>query len=188
MSLTVCAYDDTPNSSDKAWNELSDLTRFNLMYNPTTGLFEAIYGTSYSRGDFGQSLSTEERWQRALLSFGDTLLTAVAGYAVGKATYSAAKFGSQALKKHSISKITTGRTQASNIAGHGIQEQMTMNAAKNGAGRQIMSAKPMADPRYAGQGYQKWEYTTRAASGNKTSVHYMKDSKTNFTWDFKFKN
>ncbi|WP_347815000.1 RHS repeat domain-containing protein [Leptospira noguchii] len=64
-----------------------------------------------------------------------------------------------------------------------IQDQMTLDASKKGAGKNILNN--LDDPKY--KGMEKWEYKTKSKNGKDSVVHYVKDPKTNELMDFKFK-
>jgi len=64
-----------------------------------------------------------------------------------------------------------------------IQDQMALDAAKNGAGQPII--KDLKDPRY--KGMEKWEYRVKSADGKDSVIHWVRDPKTGELMDFKFK-
>ena len=64
-----------------------------------------------------------------------------------------------------------------------IQDQMTLDTAKNGSGEKIIDN--LGDPKY--KGMEKWEYKVKSADGKDSVVHYVKDPQTGNTMDFKFK-
>jgi RHS repeat-associated protein len=65
---------------------------------------------------------------------------------------------------------------------HTIQDQMTMDAAKNGAGQKIIDN--LGDPQF--KGWEKWEYKVKSNEGYDSVVHYVRDPATGKTADFKF--
>ncbi len=64
-----------------------------------------------------------------------------------------------------------------------IQDQMTLDAAKKGAGKEII--KNLGNPKF--KGMSKWEYKVKSSNGKDSVVHYVKDPKTRKRVDFKFK-
>jgi hypothetical protein len=66
----------------------------------------------------------------------------------------------------------------------GLQDQMTLEAAKEGAGIKII--KSLDDPKF--KGMEKWSYTTKSSEGVISEVHYVRDPKTGRLMDFKFKH
>ncbi|MCP4401648.1 MAG: RHS repeat-associated core domain-containing protein, partial [bacterium] len=64
-----------------------------------------------------------------------------------------------------------------------IQDQMTLDAAKQGEGR--LKIDNLGDPRYSGM--QKMELKTTTAGGKKSNVHYVRNPDTGQLMDFKFK-
>jgi uncharacterized protein RhaS with RHS repeats len=66
-----------------------------------------------------------------------------------------------------------------------IQDQMVLDAAKKGYGKQIMKDKELGDSRY--KGMQKMEYKEKSQQDINSVVHYVKDPKTGNLMDFKFK-
>ncbi|CAN7450991.1 RHS repeat-associated core domain-containing protein [Acidovorax sp. LjRoot117] len=64
-----------------------------------------------------------------------------------------------------------------------IQDRMTMEAAKKGAGTKIMDN--MKNERY--KGWEKWEYKVKSADGRDSVVHYVRNPQSGKTADFKFK-
>jgi hypothetical protein len=95
------------------------------------------------------------------------------GWLVGG--YQVAKTGFKSIPEAKIDPWI--RTPAS------IQDQMAMDAAKAGEGRQIMGE--MGDPRY--KGMVKMEYKLKSIEGKDTVIHYIRDPATGNTMDFKFK-
>lgn len=63
-----------------------------------------------------------------------------------------------------------------------IQDQMTLDAAKRGAGEKIIDN--LGDPRF--KGMEKWQYKVKSKSGKDSVVHYVRDPKTGNLMDFKF--
>ncbi len=63
-----------------------------------------------------------------------------------------------------------------------LQDQMTFNAAKNGAGNPII--KNLNDSRF--KGMEKWEYRVKSTTGKDSVVHYVRDPKSGKLMDFKF--
>lgn len=55
-----------------------------------------------------------------------------------------------------------------------LNEQMARQAAGSGEGRVIMDG-PFGDPRFQEPGWQKMEYKTYTADGNKIEIHYMRN-------------
>jgi hypothetical protein len=90
---------------------------------------------------------------------------------------------------------TTEETQASPYSkdDHGlvwtepqtIAEQAAMDAARSGEGK-ISMRGPFGDPKYKNPGWEKWKYGTTTADGNKIEIHYMKNTITGQTDQFKF--
>ena len=66
----------------------------------------------------------------------------------------------------------------------GLMDQMTLDAAKKGAGRTII--RNLGDPRY--KGMEKCSYSVRSTNGVLSEVHYVRDSATGNLFDFKFKH
>lgn len=64
-----------------------------------------------------------------------------------------------------------------------IQDQMALDAAKNGAGEKLPIE--LNDPRY--KGMEKWEYKVKSADDKDSVIHYVKNPKTGKLMDFKFK-
>jgi filamentous hemagglutinin len=64
-----------------------------------------------------------------------------------------------------------------------LQDEMVLEAAKNGAGKPII--KDLKDPKY--KGMEKWEFKEKSAGGKDSVVHWVRDPKTGKTMDFKFK-
>ena len=64
-----------------------------------------------------------------------------------------------------------------------IQDQMTLNAAKRGAGKDLRL--DLKDPRF--KGMEKFSYKVKSANGRDSVVHYVRDPKTGRLMDFKFK-
>jgi len=64
-----------------------------------------------------------------------------------------------------------------------IQDQMALDAAKNGAGQRIITN--LNDTKY--KGMDKWEYKVKSAEGKDSVIHYVVNPKTNERMDFKFK-
>jgi hypothetical protein len=63
-----------------------------------------------------------------------------------------------------------------------IQDQMTLNAAKNGEG--IVKVPSLGDAEF--KGMQKMELETISSGGRKSNVHFVRDPKTGSIMDFKF--
>lgn len=63
-----------------------------------------------------------------------------------------------------------------------IQDQMALNAAKQGAGRRII--KGLGDPKF--KGMDKYEYKVKSADGLDSVIHYVRDPSTGQLKDFKF--
>ncbi len=59
---------------------------------------------------------------------------------------------------------------------------MALKAAKAGEGTEII--RNLSDPRY--QGMTKMQYFIKSSNGRTSTVHYVKDPKTNELMDFKF--
>jgi hypothetical protein len=74
------------------------------------------------------------------------------------------------------------RTEPANL-----MEQMVMNAARNGAGKEIMAGTKWRDPLYEAVGWTKMQYTVTSANGQKVTVHYMENILTGIRTGFKFK-
>lgn len=66
-----------------------------------------------------------------------------------------------------------------------LPEQIAMQAARSGEGEIIM-AGPFGDIKYQGQGWEKVQYKTYTADGNKIEIHYMRNTVTGQTDQFKF--
>ncbi|WP_275250801.1 RHS repeat domain-containing protein [Vandammella animalimorsus] len=64
-----------------------------------------------------------------------------------------------------------------------LQDQMTLEAAKRGAGQKIIES--LNDPAF--KGMEKWEYKVKSAEGLDSVVHYVRDPKTGKLYEFKFK-
>jgi hypothetical protein len=64
-----------------------------------------------------------------------------------------------------------------------LQDQMTLEAARKGAGNKIIDN--LGDPEF--KGMEKWEYKVKSADGKDSVVHYVRDPKTGELRDFKFK-
>ena len=64
-----------------------------------------------------------------------------------------------------------------------IQDKMTLEAAKNGAGEILI--KKLNDPNYIG--LEKWEYKVKSNEGADSVVHYVVNPATEERVDFKFK-
>jgi RHS repeat-associated protein len=64
-----------------------------------------------------------------------------------------------------------------------IQDQMTLNASKQGAGRIII--QNLNDPAF--KGMEKWEYKVKSTNGQDSVVHYVRDPSNGELMDFKFK-
>ena len=65
----------------------------------------------------------------------------------------------------------------------GLQDQMTLNAAKQGAGTKIIDN--LGDPEYLSM--EKWEYKVKSNEGRDSVVHYVRNPQTGELMDFKFK-
>ena len=63
-----------------------------------------------------------------------------------------------------------------------IQDQMTLDAARQGAGSKIIDN--LGDPKF--KGMEKWEYRVKSTNGNDSVVHYVRDPKEGDLTDFKF--
>jgi len=63
-----------------------------------------------------------------------------------------------------------------------LQDQMTLEAAKRGAGQKIIDN--LGDPRF--RGMEKFEYRVKSVKGNDSVVHYVRDPQTGQLLDFKF--
>jgi hypothetical protein len=81
------------------------------------------------------------------------------------------------------SQISTGRSQPMNL-----REQLAMEEAKAGAGKEIIPANKIGDPRFAGGDWAKYQHVHRASDGTKYTIHYMKNLRTGEMVDFKFTN
>ena len=64
-----------------------------------------------------------------------------------------------------------------------LQDQMALNAAKEGAGQKIIDN--LNDEKF--KGMEKWEYKVKSSEGRDSVVHYVRDPKTGELEDFKFK-
>jgi hypothetical protein len=64
-----------------------------------------------------------------------------------------------------------------------LQDQMTLDAARGGAGTRII--KDLKDPRY--RGMEQWEYKVKSQQGKDSVVHYVRDPSEGTLMDFKFK-
>jgi RHS repeat-associated protein len=64
-----------------------------------------------------------------------------------------------------------------------IQDQMTLNAAKEGAGEKII--ENLGDSQF--DGMEKWEYRVKSANERDSVVHYVRDPESGELLDFKFK-
>lgn len=65
----------------------------------------------------------------------------------------------------------------------GIQDLITLDAAKYGAGEAII--RNLNDPKY--KGFHKYEYKTKSDEGLDSVVHYVRFPNTDYYTDFKFK-
>ncbi|MCD9189193.1 MAG: Hint domain-containing protein [Pyrinomonadaceae bacterium] len=63
-----------------------------------------------------------------------------------------------------------------------LQDEMTLEAAENGAGQKIIDN--LGDPNF--KGMEKWEYKVKSENGNDSVVHYVRDPATGKLMDFKF--
>ncbi|WP_156962122.1 DUF637 domain-containing protein [Candidatus Paracaedibacter symbiosus] len=79
--------------------------------------------------------------------------------------------------------VTVGKTENWIREPSNIQDQMALNAAKQGEGKKIIDS--LNDPLY--KGMEKWEFKVKSASGKDSVVHYVKNPQTGELLDFKFK-
>ena len=76
---------------------------------------------------------------------------------------------------------------AMRVAPDSLQEQLTLDEARSGAGRRIMKDE-IQDPEYPKDRWQKMEHThTSPETGDKTVIHYWEEIKTALRHGFKFK-
>jgi hypothetical protein len=64
-----------------------------------------------------------------------------------------------------------------------IQDQMTMSAARSGAGARLF--ENLGDPQF--KGMEKWAYKVKSADELDSVVHYVRDPNSGELMDFKFK-
>jgi hypothetical protein len=64
-----------------------------------------------------------------------------------------------------------------------LMDQMTLEAAQDGAGSMII--RNLNDPLF--KGMEKWEYKVKSASGQDSVVHYVRNPENGDLMDFKFK-
>ena len=67
-----------------------------------------------------------------------------------------------------------------------LAEQLAMKEAQAGAGKVIMRG-PFGDPLYQGPGWVKMQQIHTLPDGTKIVIHYMKNTITGATSQFKFK-
>jgi hypothetical protein len=67
-----------------------------------------------------------------------------------------------------------------------LQDKLTMDEAKAGAGEPVPGMGPLKDPRY--KGWQKMQHQHEGPDGTRTNVHYNLNPKTGEKADFKFKD
>jgi len=66
-----------------------------------------------------------------------------------------------------------------------LQDEMVLDAAKEGVPEAKKLIDNLSDPRF--KGMEKWEYKVKSAEGKDSVVHYVRDPKTGKLMDFKFK-
>jgi len=66
-----------------------------------------------------------------------------------------------------------------------LSERIALQAALSGEGEIAMKG-PFGDPKYQGEGWVKMQYVTHTADGNKIEIHYMRNTVTGQTDQFKF--
>ena len=66
-----------------------------------------------------------------------------------------------------------------------LPERIALQAALSGEG-EIAMRGPFGDPKYQGPGWEKMSYKTYTADGNKIEIHYMRNTITLQTDQFKF--
>jgi hypothetical protein len=69
-----------------------------------------------------------------------------------------------------------------------LREQLTMEEAKAGAGTEVMRGTKCGDPKFQDPGWTKMQHVHRNPDGTNTTVHYMKNTITGETTQFKYKN
>jgi len=102
-------------------------------------------------------------------------------YFVGSREWGFSVWAHNACGPTSHSEISTGRTKPINL-----KEQIAMQEAKAGAGKEIIPANKIGDPRFAGGDWAKFEFVHRAPDGTNYTIHYMKNLRTGEMVDFKF--
>lgn len=85
----------------------------------------------------------------------------------------------KALSKAIDSRVDRGKDAKS------LMDQMVFDAAKKGAGGEIMKNTKLGDSRFSGM--EKWEYREKSNAGLDSVVHYVRDPATGNLMDFKFK-
>ena len=65
-----------------------------------------------------------------------------------------------------------------------LSEQLTLEEAQSGQGKQIMAGKTN-DPHW--QGWEKWQHSHRLPNGQNITIHYWRNPTTNELTGFKFK-
>jgi len=87
------------------------------------------------------------------------------------------------VKSERSEDVTTGRTKPINL-----KEELAMQEAKAGAGRQIIPPEQISDPRFKGGDWAKYQHVHYAPDGTRYTIHYMKNLRTGQTTDFKHVN
>ena len=100
----------------------------------------------------------------------------------GKAARIASVIG-KAEEASDAAKIITKSADKWSRVPKSIQDQMTLGAAKKGAGNKIIDN--LGDQNF--KGMEKWEYKVKSENGQDSVVHYVRDPNTNELMDFKFK-
>jgi len=141
----------------------------------TQGLTNATSGFVLGTGI---SLLNGNDWQTALSDGGQGAL-----FGGGLGLTTGAISGLHYSKKHGLdpwSGKSKWRTEPA-----GVQEQLALDAAKQGAGKEIMQGK-INDPYW--KNHQKMEYVVKSENGQNVVIHYWRDPKTGMISNFKFKN
>jgi hypothetical protein len=141
-----------------------------------------------------RAVAAVERVATSLLRFGKNVLAGMAAVSTpagGSAANDGPGFTTGValgmLAMGSSARAPVGMAAAEVAAGpvaRSLQDQMTLEAARGGAGQMIIEA--LGDPRFAGM--QKWSYSTRSAKGALSEVHYVRDPRSGALMDFKFKH
>ncbi|SMN17593.1 hypothetical protein CRYPA_893 [uncultured Candidatus Thioglobus sp.] len=94
------------------------------------------------------------------------------------------RFGVDGLKKV-VGKLRFKQIVKWSRTPRSIQDRLTLEAAKKGAGERIMKDIPLKDPRF--KEMYKMEYKVKSQQGKDSVIHYIRDPKTGKNFDFKFK-